>query len=339
MICLPRFLSRRVLLAIALLYCTRSAAAADVRPESVIETISDERLVGKILDQTPEVVHFESATLGEVRVPRRNIRSISPSPTTGKAVAAAPAQTSGSPAPAAGPAAPKGRLRTLLNLPDTLNATLAGGASVKAGVLDQSLYTVSLTLDWQTGSNVFSSLQQYQYSKVGALLAADDFSSDNLLQHNFTEKVFGLAGANYRRDKVMAVDRQINIFVAPGVYLTKSATFEFGVAAGISQLWQDFGALIPGQTDPAATSDLGAAVYQFMVYRSLPRVLLTQNNLFNQSLRDNDKYIYRFMISATTALTDHLSLITAFGFGYDSKPAQGVGSSQNSLTSQLGYKF
>lgn len=318
--------------------------------EVVIETVSGERLVGRVLQEDGETVRFESSTLGEIRIPQAKIRHrTAPAPTAGGTAPgpvasqppppAAPASQATPAAPA--PAAPvaKGALRSLLGLPDAVTASIAIGVNLRAGVIDQRGYTASLTVGYQGKKNVFNSVFQYQYMKAGPIRAADDFFFDNLFQHNFSEKYFLLVGGRYRQDKVMAVDEELNIFAAPGVYLIKNPKVEFGFAAGLSGLLQDFGSLAPGLPDPARTRDLGVATYQFLQYQALPRVHIVQNNIFTQSLDDSSKYIHRFYVSANIALTSRLSLMNILGRGYDSQPAPGVKKTQNMLMSQLGYQF
>jgi hypothetical protein len=325
----------------AMIWLAARLGAASGDSETVVETVANERFIGHVVQENAESVRFDSTTLGEITIPRAKIKSMTIAGKAAGGLTAAPAVVATPPAPSPAPAAPaaKSALREFFHLPANATASIAAGANVKAGVVDMQGYTVSLTFGYNSAKNVFNSVFQYEYSKAGSIVAADDFYLDSLLQHNLGEKTFVLVGGRYRQDKVQAIDHELTAFVAPGLYVTKTPRFEFGFAGGLSELVQDYGSTSPGAPDPPVTRDLGVAAYQFLQFNVLPRVQIVQNNLFTHSVEHGGKYIYRFLLSANLSLTDHFSLINMFAHGYDSQPAAGVGKSQDALTSQLSYRF
>lgn len=314
---------------------------ATMSAQTVVETITHERFVGHVIEEDADSVRFESTTLGEIRIPKDKIRTITTPDAAPTAAAAAtpPAQAVAAPTPVPLASPAKSWPRRWLHLPESFTASIGAGTSVRSRFIDQRSYTLSLNVGYATEKNVFNSAFQYEYMKAGPIVAADDFFWDNLLQHNWGARSFLLVGGRYREDQVIGLEHELNVFVAPGAYLVKKPVLTLGVAAGPNALAQDYSAAAPGLSDPPKLRDVGLAGYQFLQFQLLPRVSIAQNLLYTHSLEDAKKFVVRLQFSASLAVTEHLSLVGTYSHLHDSRPGPGVGESQNSVTSQLSYQF
>ncbi len=312
-----------------------AAFAVDATAPTVITTISGERFVGTAGPEEPGFVHLVSATLGEIRISRAAIRTMTRGPAEAAAPVAAPVAVPAEPPPVA----PKpGFLQSRLHLPGKLDASLGLGLMAQSGILEQSTWSASANVDWKVGANDFQSSIDTHRQSVRGQVIDDAFRWDNRLQRDLSPKLFLLAARFYREDTVMAVEREEVYFLGPGYNVAKTPAWDVVTVVGPAYIRQQYLAS-PGLPRPSPLGDAAAVLYQSVTYQARPRLTVGGSMLVVQSIEDQAKQLERLMVSLDIALTETLSLSNSYFWMRDSRPRLGAQKAQGVLNTQLKLKL
>ncbi|MDG9667720.1 DUF481 domain-containing protein [Hahella sp. CR1] len=234
----------------------------------------------------------------------------------------------------------KSPLRKMLNMPDALTIGASASITSSKGQTDYDSRTYVLEASWTTTKNIISTYNQIQRSETGPQVLSDKKSSDNFWQYNFSERYYLLAGYRYSTDEIQLVDREHEVFLAPGFYPYRSKTCRLSTAAGAVYLSQDY-----SQTAILAGEDAHEESWRYGAYEAFDCALmggalsLSQSVIYSQNKEDSDDYRYRSMIGAAVPMAYGLSVSVSYNVSYDNQPKFGVDKKQADLTTALSYKF
>jgi hypothetical protein len=321
-------------LTVALLLASAQALFAIDAAPVVITTHSGERFIGTPGAAEPGFVRLVSQTLGEIRIPRASILTLTPgpeaAPVAAPVAAAAPAVA---PAP---PAAPKkGFIQSRLDLPGKFDASVGGGLMAQSGIFEQSTWSASLDVAWEVGANEYYTSMQASRQTTHGVVLNDSFHWDARLEHNFTPKRFMMAASFYREDSVMAVDREEVLFLGAGFNFVKTPTTEVVTVIGPSYIWQEYLPPGPGLPAPPSMGDPAAVLYQSVSHAVIPRMRVSASVLVAQSLEYHSKHLARLILSLDFALSENLTLSNSYFLMRDALEQTGPAKHQGMLTTQL----
>ncbi|ABC29740.1 hypothetical protein HCH_02970 [Hahella chejuensis KCTC 2396] len=231
-------------------------------------------------------------------------------------------------------------LRKMLNMPDALTIGASASITSSRGQTDYDSRTYVLEASWTTSKNIISTYNQIQRSETGPQVLSDKKSSDNFWQYNFSQLYYLLAGYRYSTDEIQLVDREHEVFLAPGFYPYRTQTCRLSTAAGVVYLSQDYSetAILAGE-DPHEESWRYGAYEAFDCAFMGKALSLSQSVIYSQNKDDDDDYRYRSMISAAVPMAYGLSVSVSYNVSYDNQPKFGVDKKQADLTTALSYKF
>jgi hypothetical protein len=326
--------SHRALAVAVLLASAQALFATDTAAPVVITTHSGERFIGTPGEDEPGFVRLVSPTLGEIRIPRASILTLTPGPA--EAPAAAPVAAV-APAP---PAPPKqGFLQSRLNIPGKFDASVGVGLMAQSGLFEQTTWSASLDVAWEVGANEFYTSMQAARQTTHGVVLSDSFHWDARMEHNFNPKRFMMAASFYREDSVMAVDREEVLFLGAGFNLVKTPTTEVVTVIGPSYIWQEYLPPGPGLPAPASMGDPAAVLYQSVSYTKIPRMRISASVLVAQSLEYRDKHLARLILSFDYSLTGNLILSNSYFLMRDTLQQTGPAKHQGMLSTQLKLKL
>ena len=327
---------RRIAAAVLLLAAAPLALAADPAPTVVITTASGERLIGTVASEDADAVNLVSTTVGEVRIPRALIRTMTPStPAADEAEHTAAGVTAAAAAPAPAPSPMTGAIQSLLHLPGKLDLTVGLGLAVQSGILEQTTWSGSGTLDWKLAPyDLLTAVSARRQSTRGTVID-NAFRWDNRIQRDLTPKVFLIAASIYQEDQVLAIDQETILFTGPGFKFANTPKLQIVSVVGPAYFRQQYLAAAPGLPAPPRLNDMSAVLYQTVSYTALPRIKLSGTGLIAQSVEHPSKQLAQLMLSLNVSLTEALTLSTSYSWQRDSRPRVGTAGQQGLLTTQL----
>jgi putative salt-induced outer membrane protein YdiY len=346
---LPSGAARRTVLAGIFTLTLAVLARADA-----IKMPNGETLRGTIVQETAEQVVFQSASFGELRIPRAPGMTLERS---GSLAPAAPAVASGStPAPAAPPgggpagpgAEPPSAVKRFLGLSDRWSLELEANLMVQNDKFHATAHGTELTIGYRVPNETKPTQPRHEYG----LFAAHNYQKVNSTVVGENSEVAAryfyqplspwllVSQADWMRDRINGVDSRSHVLAIPSYRFIDTPRTR--LLAGIGPSYLSDTRLIPtGPTTTVKDTDAGFRVGFYELFLQT----LTPGLKFRQTLvvlgRANDPsatYNLRFEASLRRQLTPHLSLNLGYDYVRDENAAFDI-ESIATLKLMLGYHF
>jgi len=314
-----------------------------------LTTPGGEVLRGTYLKTEGGIIHFQSDAFGLIKVKATAAKLVQ-----GKAVATKedpkPASPPTKPEPTAevaakaeaAPAAPVGKLREALGLPESVQAQFTLGISSLNAQADNLSISSGLNFSYQDKRDFLIGRISYAKGESGPVVYQDDFNVklDYLRFLEKNDKWYLYAGAHFEEDPVHFVEYDFDLLFGVGrnFIQTQKTTLRF-TAAGNAE-WEDLASSVPGVVpDPSQTFETKFGFSNELEVKLTPTLTFKETFSLLVNPEDVDDHDISVMAELAGALTSQLTLSLVYTYDYDGTPAFNVVKSQSQITTQLGYRF
>jgi hypothetical protein len=334
-------------LAALALACVAATAGAQA---DELHTHSGETLVGKVVEEQPDFVIFESAALGRVTVPRAAIASLvvtpvpleaQPLPEVRKAAAQPDAEQAEAEQQAEREAALStdavGRFLARINPLKGWNTKLGLGFMARRGSDDNDNdLTLRFQSERKSDAGDEHKLEARYYYAEDVLVDGAKTATDELLtasyryRHPLREPFFLQATSGYYRDAIKELDHEVTQTFGVGLRATGERWSVSFTPAGGAQ-WR--------QVAGEETTNVVVGFYQELGFSITRTLKLAQTLDYLTAVDDENDYSARFGLDLNQKLGAAWSVGLRYEYDYDSVVGKDASKDQVRLTLNLGLEF
>jgi hypothetical protein len=337
-------------LALLLLLCAGAAHADELR------TINGEVLIGKVVDDQPGFVVFESETLGRVTIVRDRIARITassapaqpsgPSPEAMAAEAAAGAGKTEAEKVEAKAAVERkealnedavGRFLARLNPLKGWNTKLGLGFVARRGEENDNDLTLRFQSERKTDDGDEHRLEARYYYAEDVLASGGRNATDELLtgsyryRHELSTPLFFQALTNYYRDAIKELDHEVTQTFGVGVR-AKGERWSLTLTPALGAQWRQVAGV-----DEGVQAVYG--LYQEASLNLTKTLKLSQTLDYVRAFADGNDYSARLGIDLTQKLGAAWSLGLRYDYNYDAVVGKNASELQQRYTLNIGLEF
>jgi hypothetical protein len=313
-----------------------------------LRTVSGETLIGKVVEESPEFVVFDSATFGRLTVARQSIADLvkspletQPLPDEAKAAQAEQAEAAEAQAKAERQAELStdavGRFLARINPLKGWRTKLGVGFMARRGTEDNDNdFTLRFQSERKTEAGNEHRLEARYYYAEDVLVDGTKTATDELLtgsyrfRHPLTDPFFFQAVSNYYRDAIKDLDHEVTQTFGVGLRAKGTRwSVTFTPAAGVQ--WR--------QVAGEKTTKAVVGFYQEAGLDITETLRLAQTLDYLTALDDEDDYSTRLGVDLNQKLGAAWSLGMRYEFNYDAVVGKDASEDQWRFTLNIGLEF
>jgi putative salt-induced outer membrane protein YdiY len=214
--------------------------------------------------------------------------------------------------------------------PKELASSIALGVNANDGNTDNSMYTASLTLDYNPDANTSARLAlDAAYGETDGDKSTDNAKAQADYKHLFNERCYAFVNSSLATDDIADLDYRWVLSVGPGYYLMKREEVYMNFDIGP--------ALISQKKGGESTEDFALRFAERYERKTSTGAKYWQSVEFLPFVDDFDLYVLNAEIGVEAPISQELNLRLVVKDTYDSNPAEGREYNDVSVIGALAY--
>ncbi len=323
----PRTRLARILGCIAIVPLLAGSLAADT-----LRTPTGETLVGRVVEQTPTTIVFESKALGRITVAAAGVEVMRENAPAASAAPAAPVASGAAAAPPAEPS--PSWVRKKLKLPAAFTGGVEFGVEALNSVVKTRSYMFEANFGWKSGDNEFQTHDAYEDQVFNGQYAKHTYEHGVRWIRHLGPRWDWLSQADWRRDQAQGIDYRVDVVGVPAYNFFKTDRFSLLGGVGVNYEWRRWE--LPGAE---AVARANVAGYEVIRYRITKTLSLRQTFLGYAVAHNTDEYRYQFFVGLRQQLSAGFSLNMSYDRRHESDPPPGTVADKDRFFTNIGYEF